>query len=1049
MDLFSEDTLIEQPAIRLFKDGLGWQAVNAYDETYGENGSLGREHRGEVVLVSRLRPALIKLNPDLPAVALELAITEIIRDRSTLPLTAANQDVYKLIKDGVKVIFKDEQGRNREETVRVIDWDTPAENDFLLVSQFWVTGNIYTKRTDLLGFVNGLPLVFIELKASHRQLELAYQDNLRDYKDSIPQLFWYNALIILSNGSATRLGSLSAEWEHFNEWKRINSEGEKGIISLDTVLRGVCEKTRLLDLVENFMLYTEGKNGLEKLVPMNHQFLGVNNAFQAVQDIRKNQGKLGVFWHTQGSGKSYSMIYFAQKVRRKLSGNWTFLIVTDRIDLDDQIYQNFASTGAVTEPEVKTRAQDGEHLRQMLADEDHRYVFTTIQKFGTQRGEPHPVLSQRPDIIVITDEAHRSQYDTLALNMRNALPNAAFLGFTGTPLMAGEEQTKQVFGDYVSIYNFKQSVEDNATVPLYYENRIPKLQLSNQNLNPELETVLERAELDADEEAKLAREFPHEYDLITRDDRLETIAEDIVLHFMNRGFKGKAMVVSIDKATAVKMFDKVQKYWNIQRALLEAENATDLERQQEIKDKLAFMRETDMAVVVSPSQNEIADMRKLGLEIEPHRRRMVTEELDEKFKDAKDPLRIVFVCAMWMTGFDVKSCSTIYLDKPMRNHTLMQTIARANRVYSGKSNGLIVDYVGIFNDLKKALAIYGSASGGGVKEGELPVEAKGKLVAELRAAIEETKAFLRGVGSDLGKIITAKDEFVRIGLMDDAVDAILVNDQSKAGFITHAGTVERLFQAILPDVAAGQFSLERKAIQVLAERVRNNNKQDVINLSPVMAEVNRVLDKSIKVKGEYIIDPAASSHILDMSKVDFDALKKLFDASRKNIEVDRLRGQISAQLQAMLRRNKSRVDYAAKFEQLIADYNAGGKDIDAFFVELVSFARSLSEEEQRGVAENLNEEELAIFDLLTRPNIKLNKPEKEQVKKVAKDLLDTLKAERIVLDWRKQQKTRAAVRVAIFDALEELPEPYTQELYGQKCELVYQHVYEAYAGTKK
>lgn len=1042
---FSEDALIEQPAIRLFKDGLGWQAVNAYDETYGENGLLGREHRGEVVLVSRLRPALVKLNPDLPAVALELAINEITRDRSTLPLTAANQDVYKLIKDGVKVKFKDEQGKNREETVRVLDWDKPTENDFLLVSQFWVTGNIYTKRPDLLGFVNGLPLVFIELKASHRQLEHAYQDNLRDYKETIPHLFWYNALIILSNGSATRLGSLSAEWEHFNEWKRINSEGERGVISLDTVLRGVCEKSRLLDILENFILYAEGKDGLGKLVPMNHQFLGVNNAFQAVQDIRKNQGKLGVFWHTQGSGKSYSMIYFAQKVQRKLAGNWTFLIVTDRIDLDDQIYQNFASTGAVTEPEEKTRAQDREHLRQMLADEDHRYIFTTIQKFGTPRFEPHPVLSQRSDIIVITDEAHRSQYDTLALNMRNALPNAAFLGFTGTPLMAGEEQTKQVFGDYVSVYNFKQSVEDNATVPLYYENRIPQLQLANQNLNPELETVLERAELDADEESKLAHEFPHEYDLITRDERLETIAEDIVLHFMNRGFKGKAMVVSIDKATAVKMFDKVQKHWNLQRVLLEAENATDPERQQEIKDKLAFMRETDMAVVVSPSQNEIAEMKKLGLDMERHRTRIVKEALDEKFKDAKDPFRIVFVCAMWMTGFDVKSCSTIYLDKPMRNHTLMQTVARANRVYTGKNNGLIVDYVGIFNDLKKALAIYGSASGGGVKEGELPVEAKQKLVAELRAAIDDAKRFLRGVGSDLGKIITAKDEFVRIGLMDEAVDSILVNDQSKAQFITHAGTVERLFQAILPDTSAGQFSMERKAIQVLAERVKNNNSQDITDLSAVMAEVNRVLDTSIKVK--YAIK-SDGSHVLDMSKVDFDALKKLFEKSRKHIEVDRLRGQISAQLQAMLRRNKSRLDYAAKFEQLIADYNAGGKDIDTFFVELVSFARSLSEEEQRGVSENLNEEELAIFDLLIRPNIKLNKKEREQVKQVAKELLDTLKAEKIVLDWRKGQKTRAAVRVAIFDALEQLPEAYTKDLYDQKCEAIYQHVYEAYTGNQ-
>jgi len=519
---------------------------------------------------------------------------------------------------------------------------------------------------------------------------------------------------------------------------------------------------------------------------------------------------------------------------------------------------------------------------------------------------------------------------------------------------------------------------------------------------------------------------------------------------MNRGFKGKAMVVSIDKATTVRMFDKVQKYWNIQRALLEAEQDTsassvpDPERQQEIKDKLAFMRETDMAVVVSPSQNEIADMKKLRLDMERHRLRMVKEQLDEKFKDPKDPFRIVFVCAMWMTGFDVKSCSTIYLDKPMRNHTLMQTVARANRVFTGKNNGMIVDYIGIFKDLKKALPVYGSASGGGVKEGELPVEAKQALVNELQKAIKETNSFLRGIGVSLSKIIKASDEFVRIGLMDDAVDAILINDQSKSQFITRAGKVERFFQAILPDVTAGQFSMERKAIQVLAERVRNNNSKDIPNISAVMAEVNRVLDESIKV----IIKSAAGSHMLDTSKVDFEALKKLFDKRRKHIEVDRLHGKINAQLQVMLNRNKSRVDYAARFEQLIAEYNAGAINVDVYFVELISIARSLDKDEQRGIAENLTKEELAIFDLLTRPTIILTQKEREEVKKVSKDLLDTLKAERLVLDWRKQQKTRASVHVAIFDALEQLPEPYSPELYGQKCELVYQHVYEMYAVGK-
>lgn len=1050
MNLFTEDALIEQPAIHFFKETLGWQTVNCYEETFGAGGLLGREHKGEVVLLSRLRPALEKLNPKLPAIAIESAIAEIVRDRSVLLPIAANQEIYKLLKEGVQVTFKDDKGIQRDERVKVIDWEHPSENDFLLTSQFWVTGNLYTRRTDLLGFVNGIPLVFIELKSSHRKLEIAYQENLRDYKETIPQLFWYNAVIILSNGSASRIGSLSAKWEHFNEWKRINDEGEKGVISLDTMLSGVCDKVRLLDLIENFILYTEGRDGLTKLVPKNHQFLGVNKAFHSVEEIRDNQGRLGVFWHTQGSGKSYSMIFFAQKVQRKLAGNWTFLVITDRIDLDDQIYKNFAGTGAVTESEETTRAQDTEHLRRMLAEEDHRYIFTTIQKFGTKGGEVYPKLSDRSDIIVITDEAHRSQYDTLALNMRNALPHAAFIGFTGTPLMAGEEKTKDVFGEYVSIYNFKQSVEDNATVPLFYENRIPEVEIVNEKLNPELESVLERAELDSEEENKLAREFPHEYDIITRGTRLERIAEDIVLHFMGRGFAGKAMVISIDKVTAVKMYDKVRKHWNIQLSYLEAELETcDPIEKPELEAKIAYMKQTDMAVVVSQSQNEIADMRKQGVEIEPHRIRMLKEDLDEKFKDPADPFRIVFVCAMWMTGFDVPNCSTIYLDKPMRNHTLMQTIARANRVFGEKNNGLIVDYIGIFKDLKKALAIYGSASGGGIQPGDIPIKAKQALVQELDKATKEAREFIKSAGMDLSNIIKAKDEFARIAVMDDTVNAILVSEQSKSQFINLAARVDKLFHAILPDKSAGQFSVERKTIIVLAEKVRNNNNQDVVNISSVMAEVNQVLDKSIGVKESYVIKDSGKEHLLDISKVDFDALKAIFEKSRKNIEVDRLRGMLNSTLQGMYRRNKSRIDFVAKFETLIAEYNSGSMDIDIFFVELVSFARSMNEEEQRGVSENLNEEELAVFDILTRPNIKMNKAERDQVKKVAKELLEALKAERLVLDWRKQQKTRASVEATIRDLLDKLPNLYEKDIYEEKCGQIYQHIYEAYPDVRQ
>ena len=559
----SEDAAIEQPTIALFAE-LGWETLNCYHENFGPLFPLGRETMAEVVLPNRLKAAIEKLNPGLSSEAVEIAVQELTKDRSAMSPARANQAIYKLLKDGVKFSHKrgdDEDQEEAIETVKLIDWNEPENNDFFLASQFWISGDYGNKRADLVGFVNGIPLVFIELKASHRKLELAYEKNLSDYRDTIPQVLWYNAVIILSNGSKARIGSMTAGFEHFSEWKKIDDENEPGLIRLETMIRGVCEKRKLLDFVENFTIYNEAKGELTKLVAKNHQFLGVNNAIAAVGRLHENRGKLGVFWHTQGSGKSYSMVFFSQKVLRTIPGNWTFVIVTDREDLDGQIYRNFANTGALLEDEKRVRAESAVGLRRMLNEEDHRYVFTLIQKFRTEHGERYPVLSTRSDIIVITDEAHRSQYDIFAANMRSALPNAAFIGFTGTPLMAGEERTKEVFGDYVSVYNFKESVDDENTVPLYYENRIPEVQLVNDELNEQMAAIIEDADLDEDQETKLEREFKREYQLITREDRLERIGEDIVAHFMGRGVLAKAMVISIDKATAVRTFDMVRKHW--------------------------------------------------------------------------------------------------------------------------------------------------------------------------------------------------------------------------------------------------------------------------------------------------------------------------------------------------------------------------------------------------------------------------------------------------------------------------------------------------------
>lgn len=1051
---FSENALVEQPAIALFEE-LGYVTANCFYEKFGgATSTLGRETSNDVILWPRLRVALQKLNPNIASDAIQLAMDELAKDRSAMSLAHANREVYKLLKDGVRVSFQNDEGEEVDETVRVIDWNNPDNNDFFLASQFWITGNIYKRRADLVGFVNGLPLLFVELKKSHGKLEHAYKHNLKDYKSTIPHLFWYNALIILSNGSQAKVGSITAGWEHFADWKRINSEGEQGIISLETVIRGSCEKARFLDLVENFVAFDESKGGLVKVTAKNHQYLGVNNSVAALGEIKDNQGRLGVFWHTQGSGKSFSMVFFSQKVLRKLTGNWTFVVVTDRDDLDNQIYNTFRNTAAATE---ECQADSGEDLKRLLT-EDHRFIFTLIQKFSTKKGEKYPVLSDRRDIIVITDEAHRSQYDTLALNMRNALPNAAFIGFTGTPLMAGEEKTKEVFGDYVSVYNFRQSIEDGATVPLFYENRIPELQLANDNFEEDLEALIEQAELDEEQQKKLEREFAREYHLITRDDRLEKVAEDLVAHFMGREQGGKGMVICIDKLTAVKMHDKVRKYWGAYLADLKAELplADDLKRPS-LEERIAFMETTDMAVVVSQQQNEVDFFKEKGFDITRHRERMIKEDLETKFKNPDDPFRLVFVCAMWLTGFDAPSVSTIYLDKPMKNHTLMQTIARANRVFGEKNNGLIVDYVGVFRDLQKALAIYGSSSGGGVNPGECPIQKKDELIVALKVAIDEAVAFCTERGVNLDPILKA-DGFQRVAFLDDAashlidkqvvaaiddsVEKIILNDELKKKFLSLTGQVVRLYKAILPDPKANEFAPVKTCLIVLAEKIRSFT--DDVSIDDIMEKVGTLLDESISTVG-YVIHPTEESSVIDLSQIDFDALKARFDKGRKHIEAEKLKGVISKKLTQMVTLNKTRTDLLEKFKVLIEEYNKG-LDIESFFITLMAFAKELSEEDRRGVSEQLTEEELAIFDILMKPEIELTAVDKKQVKEVARRLLQTLKQAKLVLDWRKKMRTRADVYSTVRTVLDDLPRIFTPDIYQQKCDVVYQHVYDSYMG---
>lgn len=1045
MNPFTENNLVEQTVINLIKEV--WADEACYINTYSDenDAKLGREHRGEVVLKKYLLPALQKLNPELPPDALKQAIAQVMSDRSHLSLVNANKEAYSLLRDGANVQVAGKDGEFENTTVRFFDYQTPSNNHFLCVSQLWVVGEMYTRRPDLVLFVNGIPLILLELKASHKSLVDAYKDNLRDYKSTIPKLFWYNMGVLISNGIENKFGSLTSPFEFFAEWKKAESEDDKPNSNLSTFIRGICDKKRMLDIFENFILFDESRGETKKIVPRYFQYFGVNRSFQSVIDRKKNHGRLGVFWHTQGSDKSFSMVYLSQKVMRKIQGNFTFVIVTDRSDLNRQAYRNFATVGTVYEKEVQ--AQSIIHLKELLRA-DHRQIFTTIQKFQNI----DRAVSERDDIIVMTDEAHRTQYDRMAQNMRKALPNASFIGFTGTPLMQkGEEKTRETFGEYVSEYNFGDSVQDGATVPLYYENRIPRLENVNDRLEDEIGKVMDFYALNDDEEEKLEQEFSTFYHLVTREDRLNTIARDIVQHFVGRGYNGKAMVVSVDKKTTFRMYDKVKNEWEryigkLRMDLLRAPN--DYQRGK-IEAQLERHENVDMAVMVSlgNNQNEITDMEEFDIDVKPIRERMLKKtstdgriiSLEDEFKEADSNLRIIFVCAMWMTGFDVPNLSTLYLDKPLKNHTLMQAIARANRVSPGKKNGLIVDYIGVFKNIEKALAIYATSHNG---DDEI-ISNKDELMTQLLGALKSGKEFLQSENIDLNKILTAPAE-EKLLLIECAVNTIVGDQAKKKKFLNLATDINNSYQSVLPDPSADDYYMEVTAIRVIASRIRDVGLAS-IDISPVKKDLEDLLDRSIQA-GEYVIPQY--KRLRDLSTLDADALHDYFaKLDNKNIQAETLIAELKDKTEEMVRKNKKRVKFIDRLNSLINKYNSGAHDNEHLFHDLVALAKDLNEEEARTIKEELSEDELAIFDLLRKDN--LNPGDTAKVRSVAKELLEKLKG-KLVPGWRDFDQLRAGIKTTISDILfPKLPETiYTEQDCEYKGLEVYNFVYERYAGAR-
>jgi type I restriction enzyme R subunit len=1157
-DINSEDRLVQATFAQHLEQQLGWESVYAWNhETFGPGGTLGRSSAREVVLTRDLREALVKLNPGLPAAAVDDAVATLTRHDHTRSLLQHNRSFHGILRDGVPVNWRDERGHQRQSQARVIDFSDVLNNRFLAVRELKITGlrtPNYNRRADLVCFVNGLPLVFIELKAVYVNIRAAYDGNLEDYLDEnvIAHAFHHNAFIVVSNGSAARYGSITSAWDHFAEWKR-NEESERGKVDAQTLLDGMLARSRLLDLLEHFIVFDASKAGaVRKVVARNHQVLGVNRAVAAVarQEALKAQfppgermrhrvvklalaepaavgdadadaaanegalavlhaadrpppgratrevavvervhpdlGRLGVVWHTQGSGKSYSMLFFTEKVRRTLPGRFTFLLMTDRNDLDTQIHRTFIGCGVADE--ATPRAESGAALRELLG-QSHRYVFSLIHKFN-QDVDPEQPYSERDDIIVISDEAHRTQAGRLARNMRMALPNAAFIGFTGTPLFRHDQLTSRIFGSYVSRYDFKRSEEDGATVKLVYENRGEKLGVARQDLNQRIAEAIELADLDADQEAKLQRLLGQDYEVVTADDRLAKIAADFVDHCTSRWQAGKAMLVCIDRVTCARMLSLILPLWQAKVLALRQEaearrQAIDAIQDEDARQRLhaqrdqlqaqaAWMQETYLGLIVSEAQGEVAEFKRWGFDIIPHRERMKkgfdlpdgnSLDVESAFKDPRHPFRVAVVCAMWLTGFDVECLATLYIDKPMKAHTLMQAIARANRRFPGKEFGLIVDYNGMLASLRSALAQYALGDGGAG-----PADLIGPLaerVAALDDAIRESEDLLRSLGFEPDRLLGVKG-WARISALADAVEAInaagrqerpvpedagdakdddepntaMGTDQARHRFEILARVVFQRFKALVTEPSVDVYAERHDNIEAIYKKL--GEQRDNADVTETLRALHRIVNAAIKTDTPGA--DQAEGLTVDLSQIDIDRLRAEFEKKvrRKATVIEDIRTIIERKLAQLLAQNPRRLNFEVKYREIVAAYNLD-KDratIEKTFIEFMTMCAGLDDEQRRAAREQLSEDELAIFDLLEKKN--LSGTERERIKQSSRHLLAELRRIIAPLDqWTEKEQTQAEVETTILDRVFELPDPpYTEADKDALARLLYEHVWQ-------
>lgn len=1049
----SEDDIEQAICNRLSQPEYGWERIECDPsvDKQDEVGATGRSSVKECILPEVFRKALKRINPNVSEDIINDIVSDYRRDYSSQDMVDVNYRLYNQLRNGKRVETRTAKGDDFE-IVKLIDFDNPENNDFHCVNQMWIKGHYRYRRPDVLLFVNGLPLVFIELKNSTVKVEESYKKNLVSYRQDIPNIFALNQICVLSNGLQTKLGAWNAGYEFFFEWLRVDDEKEKlnreqiaeHGLSIQTLIDGLFRKERLLDYIENFIFFD---NMRTKIIAKNHQYLGVNNLMKSVERREELNGKLGVFWHTQGSGKSYSMVMFVRKVRRKLHGNFTFLIVTDRDDLDTQIHKTFVRTEVIGEKE-ECQPKNSAQLREYLMS-NKPMLFTLIHKFQYDKQKKYPLLSERNDIFVLVDEAHRTQYKQLAENMHTGLPNANYIAFTGTPLLGSKRLTNQWFGDYVSEYNFAEAIEDGSTVPLFYSRRVPEVGLENDWLDTDVAEIVEDEELNEREQELLENSSSRIIEVIKRDERLDKIAQDIAHHFPRRGFLGKGMVVSVDKYTAVKMYDKVQHYWaEEKKELIKKRNkAKSEEEYQEVSRIIGYMDRVEMAVVISEEADEKEKFLKQGLDITKHRELMnkITtdgKDIEDRFKDKDDHLSLVFVCAMWLTGFDVPSLSTLYLDKPMKSHTLMQAIARANRVFPGKTCGIIVDYVNVFKYMQEALSDYASTGG---DEGDYPAKNIEQLITNIDNCILECDAFLLKLGISLDDIIAEANTLDRLEMLRKAYDRILQKDEWKDRFKVLSNLLMNLYDASKPEIFERGWHNDKFAPICYLHGLFCNQIDDE-KLERAKARMANKLDQSVTSYDKAADDANYVIHqgkVVDLSKLNIDEIRKEINATPyKALEIDNLREFIEKALTQLINKNCTRISFSQRYKNIIDRYNAGGSENEDYYEKLLQLIEEMKAEQSRSTDLGLAEEELEIFDLLIQDR-KLTKGEEQKVVLAAKNLYQKLMAEKeqvMVVDWYKDEQPRKRVLTLIQLSLDkDLPASYDRIAFNDKTNLLLNH----------